>query len=176
MAALRIQSVEGRLKNYICSSKPRRPMGWMDLWSPSLFFLNKDQEYKENIYKEPEKRSHPEKVYAGKQTRPRHWTPSCHKAAGRSKWRPLSLSRVQFYAGAIVFTLFCHSQWRLKRTIYFLSYWRNSHICRSHPTPSTPCGRGNSPRWINSPGLPRKTRGASASCSERWGREGRDRS
>ncbi|XP_040187587.1 centrosomal protein of 95 kDa isoform X2 [Rana temporaria] len=45
----------------------------------------KDQEYKENIYKEPEKRSHPEKVYAGKQTRPRHWTPSCHKAAGRMK-------------------------------------------------------------------------------------------
>ncbi|XP_077316763.1 centrosomal protein of 95 kDa isoform X2 [Lithobates pipiens] len=45
----------------------------------------KDQEYKENIFKEPEKRSHPEKVYSGKQQRPRQWTPSCRKAAGRMK-------------------------------------------------------------------------------------------
>lgn len=45
----------------------------------------KDQEYKENIFKQPEKRSHPEKVYSGKQPRPRQWTPSCHKAAGRMK-------------------------------------------------------------------------------------------
>nr|DBA21873.1 TPA: hypothetical protein GDO54_012991 [Pyxicephalus adspersus] len=54
----------------------------------------KEQEYKENIFKEPKKKSHPEKVYSRKlvrpTSRPRQWSPSCHKAAARSKWHGLS--------------------------------------------------------------------------------------
>ncbi|XP_072270198.1 centrosomal protein of 95 kDa isoform X2 [Pyxicephalus adspersus] len=49
----------------------------------------KEQEYKENIFKEPKKKSHPEKVYSRKlvrpTSRPRQWSPSCHKAAARMK-------------------------------------------------------------------------------------------
>ncbi|KAG9468091.1 hypothetical protein GDO78_013765 [Eleutherodactylus coqui] len=48
-----------------------------------------EQEFKENIFKEPPKRSHVEKVYSGKQTRPpykpKHWTPNLHKPTNRMK-------------------------------------------------------------------------------------------
>ncbi|CAI9624433.1 unnamed protein product [Staurois parvus] len=44
-----------------------------------------NQKDQENIFKEPEKKSHLEKVYSGRQMRAQQWTPSCHKAAGRMK-------------------------------------------------------------------------------------------
>ncbi|KAM9296592.1 LOW QUALITY PROTEIN: centrosomal protein of 95 kDa [Gastrophryne carolinensis] len=49
----------------------------------------KETELKENLIHQPPKKSHPEKVYAGKLSRllpkPRQWAPSCHKVAGRMK-------------------------------------------------------------------------------------------
>ncbi|XP_056405781.1 centrosomal protein of 95 kDa isoform X2 [Hyla sarda] len=46
-----------------------------------------EQEYKENIFKEPPKKSHPEKVYAGKRapSKPKHWAPNLHKSENRMK-------------------------------------------------------------------------------------------
>ncbi|XP_068118343.1 centrosomal protein of 95 kDa isoform X2 [Hyperolius riggenbachi] len=44
-----------------------------------------EQEFKENILKAPPKRSHPQRVYSGKQIRTRQWAPSSHKAPGRMK-------------------------------------------------------------------------------------------
>ncbi|KAM5135376.1 centrosomal protein of 95 kDa [Mantella aurantiaca] len=46
---------------------------------------HKDEEYKENLSGEAEKRSHPGSVYSRPPPRPRNWTPACHKAAGRMK-------------------------------------------------------------------------------------------
>ncbi|XP_075034105.1 centrosomal protein of 95 kDa isoform X2 [Mixophyes fleayi] len=47
-----------------------------------------EQEFKENIFKKPQKKSY-EKVYSGQQTRqppkPKQWTPNCNKPSGRLK-------------------------------------------------------------------------------------------
>ncbi|KAM3921295.1 centrosomal protein of 95 kDa isoform 2-T2 [Leptodactylus fuscus] len=47
-----------------------------------------EKEFKENIFKEPPRRFHPEKVYSGKLVRtrkPKQWAPNLHKSANRMK-------------------------------------------------------------------------------------------
>lgn len=45
----------------------------------------KEQDFKENMFKAPPKKSHPEKVYAGKPAQPKQWVPNLHKPANRMK-------------------------------------------------------------------------------------------
>ncbi|XP_069809468.1 centrosomal protein of 95 kDa [Dendropsophus ebraccatus] len=81
-ARLLQKAYEGELKDFEETEKQKLAKLNDDL-------QEKQQEYKENMFKEPPKKSHPERVYSGKRTqpppKPKQCAPSLHRPANRMK-------------------------------------------------------------------------------------------